>query len=92
VHVAKTAIPRYLRWSEFPIVFDYRNHLDRIPHIGAYPLIVEAIMGSERLSKVLMDGGSDLNIMYIETFDGLGIASSTLRPSSSLFHGINLDH
>lgn len=39
-------------------------------------------MGSKCLSKLLMDGGSGLNIMYINTFDGLAIARSTLHLSS----------
>lgn len=37
VHVAEPAVPRYLRWSEFPIVFDRRDHPDRIPHPGPTP-------------------------------------------------------
>jgi hypothetical protein len=39
-----------------------------------------------------MDGGSGLNIMYIETFDGLGIAHSALRLISAMFHGVILGH
>jgi hypothetical protein len=35
-----------------------------------------------------MDGGTGLNIMYIKTFYGLGIALSALRPRSAPFHGI----
>jgi hypothetical protein len=27
----------------------------------------------KRLTKVLMDGGSGLNIMYVETLDAMGI-------------------
>jgi hypothetical protein len=78
VYVAEPVIPRYLQWSEFPIVFDCRDHSNKIPHLGIYPLIVEPIVGSKRLTKVLMDGGSSLNIMYVETFDGLGIACFAL--------------
>lgn len=85
---AEPTIPQYLRWSEFPIVFDRRDHSDRIPHPGTYLLIIDPVMGLKRLSKVPMDKGSRLNIMYIENFDCLGIARSTLRPSSALFHGV----
>ena len=35
-----------------------------------------------------MDEGTGLNIMYIKTFYGLGIALSALRPRSAPFHGI----
>jgi hypothetical protein len=67
-------------WLEAPIVFDRRDHPSKVPHLGTYPLVVEAIVGPKRLSKVLMDRGSDLNIMYVETFDALGIARSALHP------------
>jgi hypothetical protein len=36
--------------------------------------------------------GGDLNIMYIETFDGLGITRSTLRPSTVPFHDVIPSH
>jgi hypothetical protein len=85
VNTTETTVPRYLRWSKSPIVFDRRDHLHEIPHPGTYPLIVEPIMGSNRLSRVLMDGGSILNIMYVETYDGLGNACSALRPSSASY-------
>ena len=42
----------------------------------------------KRLSKILMDGGSVVNIIYIETFDALGIARSVLCPSDVPIHGI----
>jgi hypothetical protein len=49
-------------------------------------------MGPKRLSKVLMDEGSGLNIMYIDMFDGLGITRSELCPSPALFHSVILGH
>jgi hypothetical protein len=49
-------------------------------------------MGPKRLSKVLMDRGSDLNIIYIETLDALGITCSKLRPSLAPFHSVILGH
>jgi hypothetical protein len=33
---------------------------------------------------VLMDGGSGLNILYVDTLDAMGIDRSRLRPSGSL--------
>jgi hypothetical protein len=87
VFAVEPAVPRYLRWSEFSIIFEHHDHPDMIPHPGMYPLIVEPIVGSKRLTKVLMDGGSGLNIMYIKTFDGLGIPRSAMRPILVSFHG-----
>ena len=41
-----------------------------------------------RLSKVLMDGGSSLNILYIDTLEAIGIPRSCLRASLFPFYGI----
>jgi hypothetical protein len=92
VFAAEPAVPRYLWWSEFSIVFDHHDHPNMIPHPGMYPLIVELIMGSKCLTKVLMDGGSGLNIMYIKTFDGLGIPRSAMGPILVSFHGVITGH
>ena len=50
--------------------------------------MVDLIIGTKRLTKVLMDGGSDLNIMYAETLDAMGISRSRIRPTGAPFHGI----
>ena len=41
-----------------------------------YPLVVNPIVGPKRLTKVLMDGGSGLNIMYAKMLDTMGIDRS----------------
>ncbi|KAI4985305.1 hypothetical protein ZWY2020_017935 [Hordeum vulgare] len=41
-----------------------------------------------RLRKVLMDGGSGLNIMYADTLKGMGIPMYKLSESSMQFHGV----
>ena len=41
-----------------------------------------------RLTKVLMDGGSGLNILYAETLKGMGIPMSKLSESHMSFHGV----
>ena len=40
--------------------------------------MVDPIIGTKRLTKVLMDGGSGLNIMYAKTFDAMGIDRSRI--------------
>jgi hypothetical protein len=44
--------------------------------------------GNARFSKVLMDGGSSLNILYTHTLRLLGIGLDQLRPSTTPFHGV----
>ena len=50
--------------------------------------MVSSIVGTMRLTKVMMDGGSGLNILYTSTLDRIGIPRSSLRPSKASFYGI----
>jgi hypothetical protein len=38
--------------------------------------VVNLIVGTKQLTKVLMDGGSGLNIMYAEMLDAMGFDQS----------------
>jgi hypothetical protein len=63
----KVAVPVYLDWSNKPITFDQGDHPGCVPSPRKYPLVVDPVIGNTRLTKVLMDGGSSLNIIYAET-------------------------
>jgi hypothetical protein len=84
----KVAVPVYLDWSDKPITFDQGDHPDCVPSPGRYPLVVDPVIGNARLTKVLMDGGSSLNIIYAETLGLLGIDLSMIRAGATPFHGI----
>jgi hypothetical protein len=80
--------PEYLKWSEVPITFDHSDHPDFVPKLGWYPLIISPIVKDIKLNRVLIDGGSYLNILFLKTFDQMGLSRSALRPSQAPFHGI----
>ena len=82
------ATPSYLDWSSDTISFGREDHPDYVPNPGKYPLVVDPIIGNTRFSKVLMDGGSSLNIMYAHTLELMGIGMDKLRPRKSPFHGV----
>jgi hypothetical protein len=84
----KVAVPVYLDWSDKPITFDQGDHPDYVPSPARYPLVVDPVIGNARLTKVLMDGGSSLNIIYAKTLGLLGINLSTIRAGAAPFHGI----
>ena len=52
--------------------------------------MVDPIIGTKRLSKVLMDGGSGLNIMYAETLDSMGISRSCICNTLGVKHAFSL--
>jgi hypothetical protein len=84
----KVAALVYLDWSDKPITFDQDDHPDHVPSPGKYPLVVDPIIGDVRLTKVLMDGGSCLNIIYAETLRLLRVDLSSVRAGAAPFHGI----
>jgi hypothetical protein len=85
---ATPATPTYLKWSNSPITFDRSDHPRHVPQPGRYPLVVDPIVGTKRLSKVLMDGGSGLNLLYIDALQALGITRAQLQPASDPIHGV----
>jgi hypothetical protein len=82
--------PLFLDWSETAITFDRDDHPDYVSNPRVYPLVVDPIIANTRLTKVLMDGGSNLNIIYAQTLDLMGIKRTQLRPSVGGFHGVVL--
>jgi hypothetical protein len=75
---------------EFPITFDQIDHPDSIPHPGRYLLMVDPIVSTKWLTKVLMDGGIGLNILYVEMLDAMGINRSRIQPTGAPFHNVIL--
>ena len=76
--VAETAVPSFLHWSESPITFDQRDHPSHIARPGRYPLVINLIVRKKCLTKVLMDRGSGLNILYVDTLNAMHIPRSKL--------------
>src|SRR5438128_1852133 len=79
--------PKYLKWSEAPITFDRSDHPNNIPHPGRYPLVLDPIVRTVKLNRVLIDGARGLNVLFTKTLDNIKIPRSELNRSSSPFHG-----
>jgi hypothetical protein len=90
VLAAKKAPPSFLDWSEDAITFSCEDHPNHTPNPGQYLLVVDLVIGNSRFSKVLMDGGSSLNILYTHTLRLMGVRLDQLRPSTMPFHGVAL--
>ncbi|KAI5011411.1 hypothetical protein ZWY2020_013548 [Hordeum vulgare] len=88
VNMAVPTNPTFLKWSQTAITFDQSDHPAHVPTPGRQALVVDPVVEGVRLRKVLMDGGSGLNIMYADTLKGMGIPMSKLSESSMQFHGV----
>src|SRR6266508_2578225 len=88
INAVMLVTPKYLKWSEAPITFDRSDHLDNIPHPGRYPLVLDPIIRIVKLNRVMIDGGSGLNILFAKTLDDMKIPRSELNQSSLPFYGV----
>src|SRR3954464_12335371 len=85
---ANPAIPEYLRGSEAEITFSRDDHPPVIPQPGRAALVLEARIGNYDMSRVFMDGGSRINIIFTRTLEDMLIQNSALKTSGTTFHGI----
>jgi hypothetical protein len=49
---------------------------------------VDPLVWRTLLTKALMDGGSGLNLMYLNTFEGMGLTQDQLQSSPHPFYGV----
>ena len=80
--------PEYLGWSEQDITFGLDDHPPAVPRPGHAALVVEAQIGGFNMSKVFMDGGSSLNLIFASTLYAMNIPPEVLSPSDTAFYGI----
>ena len=83
-----TANPSYRPWSEVPIIFSRADQWVDIPYTGRFPLILDATVQKVLFRKVLVDGGSALNLLFVGALRELGLTISDLTPSDSSFWGV----
>jgi hypothetical protein len=86
--VAATGPPAPYRWSEHPITFTRTDQWLNFDHPVKYPLLVDPVIRESRVKKVLVDGGSSINITFPQTLQGLGVPLKELHESDTPFFGI----
>jgi hypothetical protein len=88
VLVATTSAPAPFRWSEHTITFSRADQWLNFDHPGKYPLLVDPVIRESRVKKVLVDGGSSINVTFPRTLLGLRVALKDLTESDTPFFGI----
>src|SRR6187399_651556 len=88
VNMVAPATPTFLKWSKTLITFDQSDHPAHIATPRRQALVVDPVIEGTRLTRVLMDRGSGLNILYAATLRDMGIPMSKLRESNTRFHGV----
>jgi hypothetical protein len=92
VNAIMSAVPKLMYWSDQAIGWDRADHPKIMLNPGGYALVMDPTFfrpaNNVRFSKVLIDNGSNINIMYRDTMQKLGIKENMLEPSKTMFHGI----
>ena len=86
--MATTSAPAPYWWSEYPITFSRADQWLNFDHPGKYPLLVDPVIRESRVKKVLVDGGSSINVTSPRTLLALGVALKDLTESDTPFFGI----
>jgi hypothetical protein len=82
-------VPTPLRWSEVPITFSRVDQWTSFSEPGWFPLILKQVVAGSRLDKVLIDGGSGLNVLFTKTLEKMKLdITHMLTKSTSPFYGI----
>jgi hypothetical protein len=83
------AVPTPHRWSEVPITFSRADQWTSFSEPGRSPLVLKPVVAGSRLNKVLIDGGSGLNVLFAKTLKKMGLdITHMLTKSTSPFYGI----
>jgi hypothetical protein len=57
-------VPTPLRWSEVPITFSRTDQWTSFSEPRWFPLVLKPVVAGSKLNKVLIDGGSGLNVLF----------------------------
>jgi hypothetical protein len=70
---AEPAVPRYLNWSQYPIQFSREDQWTSVGNVSLYSLVLDPTIVGITVTKVLIDGGAGLNIIFSETLRKMGL-------------------
>jgi hypothetical protein len=86
VLAAEKAPPSFLDWSGDAITFSREDHPNHIPNPSQYLLVADPVIGNSRFSKVLMDGGSSLNLHAHPAADGDWVGPAAAQHNAVPWH------
>jgi len=82
------ADPRFPPWSHREISFSRQDQWATITESGDFPLILDPCINSIRFERVLMDGGSSIDILFRKSLPALKLTPAQLKPYEAQFWGV----
>jgi hypothetical protein len=81
----KTTNHKYQNWSHRTIMFSRANQWAKILEPGRFPIILDPVIKNFWFEKVLIDGGSALDILFHNALTELGLKLEDLEPYDTPF-------
>jgi hypothetical protein len=72
--------PRFLAWSHQKISFSHEDWWAVIPEPSRFPLVLDPCINSVRFERVLIDGGSSIDILFRNSLPALKLSQADLKP------------
>ena len=79
------ADPKFSPWSHMEISFNRKDQWAAIPQPGRFPLILDRCINRVRFERVLVDGGSSIDILFRNSLPALKINPAQLKPYDAQF-------
>ena len=78
----------FCHWPSQPITFDHQGYSASIRSAGWVALVLDPIIDGYHFTRVLMDGGSSLNLIYQDKIRRMGIDPTKNYRSNTTFRGV----
>jgi hypothetical protein len=72
--------PRFAAWSHQEISFNCEDRWAIIPEPGWFPLVLDPCINNIRFERVLIDGGSSMDILFRYSLPALMLRQADLKP------------
>jgi hypothetical protein len=83
------AVATPLRWSDVPFTFSHADQWTSFSKPGWFPLVLKPVVAGSNINKVLIYGGSGLNVLFTKTLTKMKLdITDMLTKSTSPFYGI----
>jgi hypothetical protein len=81
----KITDPKFQNWLHRTITFNRADQWAKISESGRFPLVLDPVIKNVRFEKVLIDGGSTLDILFCNALTELGLKPKDLEPYDAPF-------
>ena len=87
IHSIRPVPEESSHWLLQPITFDHQDYSRGIRNAGRTALVLDPIIDGVHFTQVLMDDGSDINLLYQDTIRKMGIDPTKIRHRNTSFQG-----